>query len=271
MKSTINWFPGHMAKASGKILESASQVDLILEVVDARAIDTTSNIAFEKLNKPLLKVALKSDLADTKSIKQNNNVIIGSTKNIGFKQQLLNAINKVLEPYIVKKMAKGIKNPTIILMVVGLPNVGKSSLINFLAGRKQAQVGNMPAVTKSQAMIKIANNLYLQDNPGIFFKKVEDEKEGFTLSLVNTVRKEVLPLKEVNEFAFNYLMKFYKQEFNKFFPLDKEVNYSEFIKLYAKKRNFLSINNELDIVRAEEALFDDLVNGRVCKINYEKN
>ncbi len=188
-----------MAKANKKILESLSKVDLVLEVVDARAVNATSNPVFAKLNKPVLKVALKADIADIRNIKWQPNLIIGSTKYVSFRKTLLSAIDNALAPLKARKIAKGIKKPTFYLMVVGLPNVGKSSLINFLANRKLTQVGNIPAVTKKQTIIKISENLYLQDNPGIFFKKVETAQEGYLLALVNTIKRSVLPLNEVNE------------------------------------------------------------------------
>ncbi len=265
----INWFPGHMAKANRKILESLSKVDLVLEVVDARAVNATSNPAFNKLNKPVLKVALKADIADIQNIKWQPNLIIGSTKNAGFKKVLLSAINNALAPLKARKIAKGIKKPTFCLMVVGLPNVGKSSLINFLANKKITAVGNMPAITKKQTILKISDNLYLQDNPGIFFKNVEKAEEGYVLALVNTVKRTSLPLNEVNEWCYNYLLNHYFKELNSYFQLDFVYNYNDFIKFFATKRHFIMSNNQPDISRAEETLFDEFVNGKICKLNYE--
>lgn len=265
----INWFPGHMARANRKILESLNKVDLVLEVVDARAVNATSNPVFAKLNKPVLKVALKADIADIQNIKWQPNLIIGSTKNQGFRKVLLNAIDNALATLKAKKLAKGIKKPTFYLMVVGLPNVGKSSLINFLANRKLTVVGNTPAVTKKQAIIKISDNLYLQDNPGIFFKKVEKAEDGYLLALVNTIKRSTLPLNEVNEWCYNYLLNHYFKELNDYFKMDFVYSYKDFISFYANKRNFIMANKQPDIRRAEEALFDEFVNGKICKLNYE--
>lgn len=262
----INWFPGHMAAANKKIQESLKTVDLVIEVVDARAINTTSSRA-TNFNKPVLKVALKSDLAD---IKSNNNIVIGSTKNKGFRSALLNEINKQLAPIVAKKKAKGIANPTFYLMVVGLPNVGKSSLINFLANKNLAQTGNRPAVTKSQAIIKISDNLYLQDNPGVMFKDITNEQEGFILALVNTVKKEVLPLNDVIAYCYNYMIKHYLVQMQQYYGFNGVLTYADFLNWYANKRNFIMNNNHLDINRTLDALFDDFVNGKVCKVNYEK-
>ncbi len=265
----INWFPGHMAKANKKILESINMVDLVLEVVDARAINATSNPTFNKLNKPILKVALKSDMADTKSIKPQPNLVIGNIKNKGFRSLLLKEINKVLEPLITKKKAKGIAKPTFLLMVVGLPNVGKSSLINFLANRNLAPTGNKPAVTKTQTVLKISDNLYLQDNPGIFFKKIENPKDGYVLALLNTIKKELLPLNEILEYCYNYLNKYYSKQFITYYHLANNLTYSDFVRWYAQQRHFMMVNNQLDIKRVQDALFDEFVNGKICKVNYE--
>ncbi|MCQ3914794.1 MAG: ribosome biogenesis GTPase YlqF [Mycoplasmoidaceae bacterium] len=269
MSKTINWFPGHMAKANRNILESIKKVDLVLEVVDARAINTTSNKEFIKLNKPVLKVALKSDIADIKNIKWQPNLIVGSTKNKSFKTTLLNEIKKILAPLEAKKKAKGIIKPTFYLMVVGLPNVGKSSLINFLANKNIAPTGNRPAVTKKQSILKISEDLYLQDNPGVFFKNVEDVKEGYVLALLNTVKKEVLPLDEVLQYCYNYLSNHYYKQLAAYYHLEYALAYNDFVKWYANKRHFITANNQSDIVRTQDALFDDFVNGKICKVNYE--
>lgn len=265
----INWFPGHMAKANKQILDSINNVDLVLEVVDSRAIKTTSNPIFAKLNKPVLKVGLKSDLADIKNI-NSTNLVVGSIKNKSFRTTLLNAIRNTLAPLAARKKAKGFAHPTFYLMVVGLPNVGKSSLINFLANKNLAATGNKPAVTRNQSILKIADDLYLQDNPGIFVKNIDNVNDGYILALVNTIKKEVLPLKEVLSYAYDYLIDHYHDQFNKYYDLNNNMKFDEFIKWYANKRHFIINNNELDINRAYDAFFDDVVNGKICKINYEK-
>lgn len=269
MNKLINWFPGHMAKANKKIIESLKKVDLVLEVVDARAINTTSNPEFAKLNKPILKVALKTDIADIKNIKWQPNLIIGSTKSKNFRSILLKEIDKTLAPLVAKKKAKGIAKPTFYLMVVGLPNVGKSSLINFLANRNLAPTGNKPAVTKKQTILKISDSLYLQDNPGIFFKKIDEAKDGYVLALVNTIKKEVLPLDEILEYCYNYMTNNYYKQLAAYYHLEYALPYNSFIKWYAAKRHFVMSNAQPDIARAQDALFDDFVNGKICKINYE--
>lgn len=258
-----------MAKANKKILESLNKVDLILEVVDCRAVNATSNPEFTKLNKPILKVALKSDIGDVKNIKWQPNLIIGSTKNKSFRNTLLNEIKKVLAPLETKKKAKGIARPTFYLMVVGLPNVGKSSLINFLANKNLTPTGNRPAVTKKQTILKISDNLYLQDNPGIFFKKIDNATEGYVLALLNTIKKEVLPLDEILEYCYNYLTNNYYKQLAAYYHLEYALPYNAFIKWYAGKRHFMMTNSQPDISRAQDALFDDFVNGKICKVNYE--
>lgn len=264
----INWFPGHMAKANKQILDSLKSVDLILQVVDARAINTTKIKDFNGINKPILYVALKSDLADLNNISQPN-VIIGNTKNKSFKSILLNKIKQILAPLEAKKKAKGIANPNFYIMVVGLPNVGKSSLINFLANKKIAITGNQPAITKSQSIWKIADDLYLQDNPGVFFKKITDDKDGYILALLNTIKKEVVPMREVLKFCYDYLDSRYQSKLLSFYHLDNPINFEQFIERYAKQRHFIINNNELDIHRAELALYDDFISGKICKVNYE--
>ena len=265
-KKIINWYPGHMALANKKILESLKSVDLVIEVVDARAINTTSNKVFANLSKPILKVALKSDLAD---IKSTNNIVIGNIKDKGFRSILLNKIKQQLAPIKEKKQAKGIANPTFYLMVVGLPNVGKSSLINFLANRNLAQTGNRPALTKSQAVLKISDDLYLQDNPGVMVKDITNEQEGYILALVNTIKKEVLPLNEVIAYCYNYMIDHYYNQMQHYYGFTDKMTYQDFLNWYANKRNFVTTNNQPDMPRTLDALFDDFVNAKVCKTNYE--
>lgn len=267
--TNINWFPGHMAKATKQINESIGSVDLILEVVDARAIRTTSNPNFDKISKPVLKVALKSDIADIKNIKKYPNLVIGSTKDKGFRLSLLNEINKILAPFLVRKKAKGIIKPTFYIMVVGLPNVGKSTLINFLANKNIAPTGNRPAITKKQTILKIADNLYLQDNPGVFFKKINDIKDGYVLAMLNTIKKEVLPINDVLRFNYDYILSHYKTYLMKYYGLNQELSFDDFIKWYANKRNYVMADGQLDIARSQDSLFSDFVDGKICKINYE--
>ncbi len=259
-----------MAFATKKIFASIKNVDLILEVVDARAIKTTSILEIEKLSKPVLKIALKSDLADLNSIKPNQNLLIGSIYNQKFRKIILNKINEILTKLKKQKKAKGLINPIFYAMVVGLPNVGKSSLINFLSKHKLTIVENRPAVTKKTNVLKINNNFYIQDNPGVFFKKINNKNnEAFILALLNTIKKDNLPLNNVINFAYNYLVKNYQNRLPEYFK--SNMTFFDFIQCYANKRKFYLSKSLIDNNRILDTLFYDLVNGKICKINYEKN
>jgi ribosome biogenesis GTPase A len=180
-------------------LKDIKNIDLVLEVVDARAIDTSKNNELTVgINKPKLTIALKSDLADTSSIK-NKNILIGSIKNKSFKAQILAAIYDTFKDKLVNLKRKGLLIPQFYILVVGLPNVGKTSLINLLSSGAKLIAENRPGVTKRKQLIKINENFLLYDTPGVMVKNVETEKEGFTLSLINVINKNILPLNEVTE------------------------------------------------------------------------
>ena len=265
----INWYPGHMAVANRKIIESCQKSDLVIEVLDARAINTTSNKEILSTNKPILKIALKADLADIRNIMTNNNLLIGSIKNSHFRITIINKIKTILNQQIIKKQKNKIVNSLFYLIVIGLPNIGKSSLINFLTNRHCATVANHPATTKKLSIYKITNNIYIQDNPGIFFKKITNEKDGYILSLLNTINNHILPIYDVTNYCYNFLQKNYLNNMNKFYQLNCSIPFNIFLKQYATNKHLYSKNN-LDLNRAVNIIFHDFVNCKICKVNYEK-
>jgi ribosome biogenesis GTPase A len=252
-----------MARALREIRD-VKNIDLVLEVVDARCIKTSSNEELTSIiRKPKLTIALKADLADT-NIKTN--VLVGSIKNRQFKNKIINAINQVLKKSFDKLTSKGLKNPEFYILVVGLPNIGKSSLINFLAGKNKLQVENRPGVTKAQQIVKIDRNLYIYDTPGVLTKNI-DANDGFKLALIGTIRKDVLPLNEVVSYGYNFLQQQYPSALkNKFGTND--LPYNEFINAICKRYNF-SQNGIYDTNRALDFLYNDMINGKIARVNYE--
>jgi ribosome biogenesis GTPase A len=179
-------------------IQGAQNLDLIIEVVDARAINISSNPELTKgFSKSKLTIALKSDLADLQSLTIPANTIIGSIKDKHFKTTIINAIDNIFSQKITKLKSKGLLVPQFYIMVVGLPNVGKSSLINFLASSNKLIVENRPGVTKTRQLVKITPNYFLYDSPGVLVKKINDEIDGYKLALIGTIKKDVLPLNEV--------------------------------------------------------------------------
>jgi ribosome biogenesis GTPase A len=179
-----------MARAIREI-QNTPIIDLIIEVVDARCIKTSHNDELTKIfNKPKLTIALKSDLSDVSSY---DDVLIGSTFNKGFKKIVFNQIDKILSEKKNKFLSKGLLVPQFYIIVLGLPNVGKSSLIKFLSSGKKLLISNRPGVTKSKQLIKITDNYFLYDTPGVMVKKIDTDEDGYKLGLVNIISKDVLP------------------------------------------------------------------------------
>ncbi|MGL4647401.1 MAG: ribosome biogenesis GTPase YlqF [Mycoplasmoidaceae bacterium] len=265
----INWFPGHMQKASRLIKEQLKLVDYIIEIVDARAVNITSNENFIKeiaAHKPLLKIALKNDLADANP--KIKNVLYGSINDQNFRKIVLSEINNGTKPIITKMQKKGIVNPKIYLMVVGLPNVGKSSFINFLAKKKQLIIANQPGVTKKNNWIKINDQIEMMDTPGILFKKINDAKTGYILTLLRCVKWEITPKYEVIDFAYHYYFANYKKPLCDAFKFELDDSFQVFLDNYCNHQKLLLIGNHFDYEKALEKLYKLFSTGLICKMTF---
>ncbi|GMO14518.1 MAG: ribosome biogenesis GTPase YlqF [Mycoplasmoidaceae bacterium] len=267
----INWFPGHMASAIKKI-KQVKPLDLIIEIVDARAITISKNEELLKeLNKPKMTIALKEDLSDTKTLNVPDDVLVGSIKDVNFKREVLDMIYDFFKDKISNLKAKGLLVPQFYIMVVGLPNVGKSSFINFVSSYgTKALVENKPGLTRKNQMIKINDNLFLYDTPGIMIKRIENQEHGYVLGLLNLIKKEVLPLKETCMWAFNYLKNKYTEQFFKFFPNPLHINFEDFISSLCRRYSFIGREGVFDTERAMEFFLNSIRDGNICKVNYEK-
>lgn len=250
-KNKINWFIGHMKKTVDVLEVKKKNIDFIIEVVDARMPFGSSNQELLKIfnNKPIIKIAIKKDLINMKDKKDG--FIYCSIKEHKEKNRILNLIESKLKNKLDSLKKKGMVNPILIGMVVGLPNVGKSSLINYLANRKLVNVANKPGVTRKVENIKVHNNIYLLDTPGVFMKNVEDYNEGLNLALINCVNRNVVDKKDLGEHLFSIM-----KNNNLFIEIEKKYNikdietFQEFINQLANKRNInLEINeNENNLI-----------------------
>jgi ribosome biogenesis GTPase A len=179
-------------------IQSIKNVDVIIEVVDARAIQTSINKELTKtFNKPKLVVALKSDLSDISDIETTDNLLLGSIKNRKFKNQVIQALDNI---FLTKKQqlkSKGLIHPQFYGLVIGLPNVGKSSLINFLGTKTKMVTANLPGVTKNRQLVKINDEYFLYDTAGVLHKRIHNDIDGYKLALIGAIKKEILPLSDV--------------------------------------------------------------------------
>lgn len=202
----INWFIGHMKKTVDVISDKKKNIDFVLEIVDSRLPYSSSNSELLSIfnNKPIVQIALKSDLIDFKN--QDKNLFYASVKNQKDKNKIINYIESKLENKKKSLIKKGLKNPIFIGMIVGLPNIGKSSLINFLYNKKILNVENRPGVTRKSENIKISDFLYLIDTPGVFFKDVKTYEMGLNLALINCVNRELVNKKDLIIHLFNKIL-----------------------------------------------------------------
>lgn len=267
----INWFPGHMKKGTDQIIANSNQVDMILEVVDARAIYSSSN--HELLNqiahKPVLTIALKGDYSSLTTSPEPN-ILLGSIKDKNFRQVIINKINEMLHDKIERAHKKGIVKPKFSLMVVGLPNLGKSSLINFLKNKKVVIAKNMPGVTRNQNLVAINDSLYLIDTPGILLKRIDNIETAYKLVLINAIKKDVLVLEHVLKYGFEYYQTNHLNALLKYYHLEQVKDYEDFVNQVCKQKHWLTTNGQNDINRFEDQIFNDFSLNKICKVNFDK-
>lgn len=270
-QGSINWFPGHMQKATRLMKEQIKIIDIIIQIVDSRSIINSSNdelINEIAPNKMVIKIALKGDLSDV--FNNDKDIINGSIKNEAFRKTVLHRIDTIAKTKIDSMLKKGIVKPKIYLMVLGLPNVGKSSFINFIAKKSQLITSDRPGVTKKNTWLKINDQIQMMDTPGILFKKIKDVETGFILTLIKCVKWDVTPKYEVIKFAYNFYTENYLSEFKNHFNKEIIDDFQEFLNEYCLSKKMLLNKDEYDIEKSLEKLYKEFCSGNICKINYEK-
>ena len=277
----IQWFPGHMAKAKREIEEYIKKVDLVIELKDARIPYSSTNPLLNDIikNKPRLVILTKAQMADPKVTKEwinyykNNNILaldIDSEANYNIKQ-IIPYCNKALEELFKKRMDKGIKSKDIKAMIVGIPNVGKSTLINKLAKRKAVVVGDKPGVTKSESWIQIDDSLRLLDTPGVLWPKFEDQTVGLKLFMAGSIKDDILDLNELTIRAIDYIKEYYKDLLMKRYDLldiDSKDSY-QILEEIGIRRGALKKGGIIDFDRAVKLFLYDLRNVKIGRMSYE--
>ena len=247
--ATIQWFPGHMSKARRQVQENLKHVDFVTILVDARLPLSSQNPMLTKIvgDKPKLLILNKADLADSNRTKEWRTYFKSQgikTLAINSKEQstvklVTDAAKSLMADKIQRLRERGIQKETLRTMIIGIPNAGKSTLMNRLAGKKIAVVGNKPGVTKGQQWLKSNKDLEILDTPGILWPKFEDELVGLKLALTGAIKDQLLPMDEVTIFGVNYFKTYYPERLEERFKgIDLEEEAPEIIMEMTRKLGF---------------------------------
>jgi ribosome biogenesis GTPase A len=276
----IHWYPGHMKKAQIEVQERLKLVDVIVELLDARIPISSRNDVLYKITKDKLRLVVltKTDLADKKETEK----WINSFKNLGFSaifadlnkpadvKNIVKEVEKLGENKNQKFIAKGMKAQPVRAMIIGIPNVGKSTLINKISGRHAASVQNKPGHTKAQQWIKVSNKFELLDTPGILPPSYDDPKKAVNLALVGSVNAEILPNEDLAKQAFDYVKDNYPEYLKaRFEYLDLSKDDDACFEEIAYKRGYFTKGGQ-DIEKAYKVFLNEVKNGLLGKITFER-
>lgn len=281
----FQWYPGHMSKAKKMMEENIKLIDVIIELVDARVPFSSKNPDIDKLsnNKSRVIILNKFDLADDKSTKEwydyynekGFHVIkINSKKGQGM-NQVKDIVMKACAAKIERDRKKGIINRPVRAMVVGIPNVGKSTFINSFVGRASTKTGNKPGVTKGKQWIRLNKNIELLDTPGILWPKFEDQTIGLNLAFIGSINDSIIELTELALHLILFLYKNYKEAFINRYNIDPDEEIfdlrsaGKILEQIAINRNFLQKGATPDVEKAANILLDEFRNGILGKITLE--
>ncbi len=275
----IQWYPGHMAKAKREIEEKLKFVDIVFELVDARVPTSSRNPMINEIlkNKPRLILLTKSIMSDdyynnkfVNDINQSNNskaLLIDSISGLNI-NKIVTYCRTILKEKLEKEQARGMKPRAIKAMVIGIPNVGKSTLVNKLVGKKTAIVGNKPGVTKSLQWIRINKDLDLLDTPGVLWPKFEDQKVGYHLALTGAIKDDIIYKDDLILYFIDFLKENYPNALT-FYNVNKDMDNIEILNTIAKNKNFIR-NKEVEYERVYELILNDFRNIKLGRITLDR-
>jgi len=275
----FQWYPGHMTKAKRQMQEDIKLIDLIIELVDARIPMSSRNPDIDELGKNKARLILmnKADLADEKKTKAWSEffkekgyfvVCIDARSKNGMKA-IQNEIMEACKEKIERDRRRGIKNRPVRAMVVGIPNVGKSTFINTYAGKACAKTGNKPGVTKGKQWIRLNKNVELLDTPGILWPKFEDQSVGLKLALIGSIKDEILNTDELSMELLKILLKDYPGALAGRYQVDEVEDTVKVLTAIAENRNCKSKGDELDYSKAASLVIDEFRSGKIGRFTLE--
>lgn len=293
-KTNINWYPGHMAKTKRQIIEDLKLIDVVVEILDARIPISSQNPDIKEYTKNKNKVIVlnKSDLADEKQntkwvqyFKQKGivAVLVDSNSGKGI-QDTISKIEKVSQDVQSAYADKGRTGKAIRVMILGIPNVGKSSFINRITKKNSAQVGNKPGVTRQKQWVQINNNIQLLDTPGVLWPKFESEEVALNLAYTGSIKDDILEKVEVAYNLVKFLLKNYRVNLLERYKLDADVvesilsneeqmeneNILEVMHLIGKKRGAIISGGNVDEEKVANIILDDFRSGKIGRITLEQ-
>ena len=287
-KTNINWYPGHMAKTRREIENDLKLIDVVIELLDARIPISSRNPDIKKLTKNKKRIILlnKSDLSDEKinkewqqALSKEAPVILTDSNSGKGIEKVTKKIEELMKDQLEKQAARGRINKTIRVMILGIPNVGKSSFINRISKKTTMEVGNKPGVTKSKQWIRIGKNQELLDTPGVLWPKFESEEIALNLAFTGTIKDDIIDRIEISYQLLNRLYKEYKANIQARYKItDEEIEniknepnfIYELMKLIGKKRGALVSGGNTDDEKIARIILDDFRNCKLGKISLER-
>ena len=275
----FQWYPGHMTKAKRAMQEDIKLIDVIIELVDSRVPFSSKNPDIDTLANGKSRILLmnKYDLADkavsdkwTKYYEEKGYFVATVNSKNGRGVKAVNdVIQKACKEKIERDRKRGILNRPIRAMIVGIPNVGKSTFINSFAGKACAKTGNKPGVTKGKQWIRLNKNVELLDTPGILWPKFEDQQVGLNLAFIGSIKDELYNIYELSLLLLDYLIKNYPDAVADFYEIENSDSNNELLERIAIKRGCIKSGAEYDLDKAAKCPVDDFRNGRIGKISLE--
>lgn len=281
-QNQIQWYPGHMAKARREITDAARLVDVIIEIIDARIPKSSRNPILNEIigNKPRVIVLNKADLADDKmnkewikKFKTNNQVavIVDSNQGKGVRN-VVDACLELMKDKMDKQIEKGRTGASIKAMIVGIPNVGKSTFINKIAKKQTAEVGNKPGVTRRNQWVRLDDNIQLLDTPGVLWPKFDNEEIARRLAYIGSIKDEILDVEELALELLKELVKNYKGNVYERYKIASDFEYEmpyELMEEIGRKRGCLVKGGEVDYTKVANIILDDFRTGKIGLITLE--